>query len=216
MSNAEANDRMLREDVDGVIRAGLSPETEQRLGLLGQDVFEVVLRLAAEVARLEVEVGERIECGQCAGPMSLNPHPQAGEPATILEVGAMWVCIPCCVRGRHGWSGRAYKAEAEVADWRAGAVRAASEDCAGENHCSCVAVLRRVGGMCREALTDAEADVERLKAAWLSLQNEVQVMQDIRRSPGGQQAGVHPYVAVPPSVLNDLARRCRAALGGAR
>ncbi len=50
----------------------------------------------------------------CGGEMSKNPHPQAGKPEALLEVGAVYVCIPCTVRTRHRWADRALKAESEL------------------------------------------------------------------------------------------------------
>jgi len=50
----------------------------------------------AELASDEIPV-----CGLCGGPMTRNPHPDAGKPSTLLEVGTMWVCIPCLYRTRH-------------------------------------------------------------------------------------------------------------------
>lgn len=40
-------------------------------------------------------------CVTCGLPMARNPHPDAGKPARLLEVGAVWVCVPCTVLGRH-------------------------------------------------------------------------------------------------------------------
>jgi hypothetical protein len=57
---------------------------------------------------------ERLECGLCGGPVSRNPHPDAGKPSRILEVGAVWECIPCLVRARHSAFGRAQAAEQQV------------------------------------------------------------------------------------------------------
>lgn len=37
----------------------------------------------------------------CGRAMSKNPHPEAGLPAAILRVGAVWVCIPCLSRANH-------------------------------------------------------------------------------------------------------------------
>jgi hypothetical protein len=53
-------------------------------------------------------------CGWCKGPISRNPHPDAGKPATLLTVGAMFECIPCLTRNRHGWHQRATTAEADL------------------------------------------------------------------------------------------------------
>ena len=54
------------------------------------------------------------ECGICMGEMSHNPHPDAGNPPTYLEVGTRWVCIPCTVKSRHQWVERAMEAESRV------------------------------------------------------------------------------------------------------
>lgn len=51
---------------------------------------------------------------QCGLPMSRNPHPDAGRVDRYLDVGAVWVCIPCTVRTRHAWAGRAQQAQAVV------------------------------------------------------------------------------------------------------
>lgn len=50
-----------------------------------------------EVARFEAAAWI-CECGL---PMARNPHPDAGKPARLREVGATWVCVPCTVLGRH-------------------------------------------------------------------------------------------------------------------
>jgi hypothetical protein len=54
------------------------------------------------------------KCAFCGGVMSKNPHPNAGKPATILEVGAAFECIPCLVKSRHQWAERALKAETSL------------------------------------------------------------------------------------------------------
>ena len=54
-------------------------------------------------------------CGlRCREPMTQNPHPDAGKPATLLTVGAVWVCIPCTQLALHGWTKRALEAEAAL------------------------------------------------------------------------------------------------------
>lgn len=45
--------------------------------------------------------GEAVVCGLCGGPMSRNPHPKAGHPGSLLEVGATWMCIPCNRKALH-------------------------------------------------------------------------------------------------------------------
>ena len=52
-------------------------------------------------------------CIQCGGPMSRNPHPQAGKIPTLLVVGAVYECIPCLVNSRHSWRKMATAAERE-------------------------------------------------------------------------------------------------------
>lgn len=39
-------------------------------------------------------------CITCHGPLSKNPHPDAGKPSAVLEVGALYECLPCAVRAR--------------------------------------------------------------------------------------------------------------------
>ena len=56
---------------------------------------------------------EHAVCGLCGGLMSLNPHPDAGNPAKVVTVGATYECIPCNKKALHGWAKRAGKAEAE-------------------------------------------------------------------------------------------------------
>lgn len=63
----------------------------------------------------------------CGLEMSLNPHPDAGKSNRMLEVGTVWVCIPCTVKSRHGWSTRAMKAENELADLKKKAKRSESQ-----------------------------------------------------------------------------------------
>ena len=41
-------------------------------------------------------------CLGCGGPMSKNPHPDAGKRAVLNEVGERFVCIPCCERRANG------------------------------------------------------------------------------------------------------------------
>lgn len=42
-----------------------------------------------------------MQCGFCGRTMCRNPHPDAGKPSALLDVGAMWVCVPCIVKSRH-------------------------------------------------------------------------------------------------------------------
>lgn len=58
-------------------------------------------------------------CHKCGLPLSVNPHPEAGKPDHYLEVGCPKECIPCLVRGRHNWAGRAMRDAVDAARWRA-------------------------------------------------------------------------------------------------
>lgn len=53
-----------------------------------------------------------IQC-RCGLPQSENPHPDAGVPSRMLEVGTTYECIPCTVKSRHQWATRARAAEKE-------------------------------------------------------------------------------------------------------
>lgn len=55
-------------------------------------------------------------CGDCGLPMSRNPHPHAGEPSVLTEVGYVWVCIPCTVGTMGRWATRARRAEQALSD----------------------------------------------------------------------------------------------------
>lgn len=57
-------------------------------------------------------------CHKCGLPLSVNPHPEAGKPDHYLEVGCPKECIPCLVRGRHNWAGRAMKDAGDAARYR--------------------------------------------------------------------------------------------------
>lgn len=50
-------------------------------------------------------------CAFCGGPMSRNPHPDAGKPDRVMEVGALFVCIPCSFQSKRAaidhWKERA-------------------------------------------------------------------------------------------------------------
>lgn len=46
------------------------------------------------------------ECFMCGGPLSRNPHPNAGKPEWLSSVGATWVCIPCCMQACHNANSR--------------------------------------------------------------------------------------------------------------
>lgn len=53
-------------------------------------------------------------CHKCGMPLLDNPHPEAGKPEHVLEVGCQKECLPCTVLSRHTWAGRAQKAESEL------------------------------------------------------------------------------------------------------
>jgi hypothetical protein len=65
-----------------------------------------------------------MQCG-CGLTMTQNPHPDAGLPARVAEVGAVWVCIPCTVGALHRSSAARYRAEADLASAKARAREAA-------------------------------------------------------------------------------------------
>lgn len=41
-------------------------------------------------------------CVVCHLPQTRNPHPDAGKPSHLNEVGAMWGCLPCAERRANG------------------------------------------------------------------------------------------------------------------
>jgi len=55
--------------------------------------------------------GSAPACMHCGLAMTLNPHPNAGQPNWILTVNAKWVCIPCLTANRHRWAQRALRYE---------------------------------------------------------------------------------------------------------
>ncbi len=73
----------------------------------------MVTNYAKEILALFPD-GELPECGLCGGPMSENPHPEAGKPASLLTVGAAYSCIPCRQTALHGWAERATRAEGQL------------------------------------------------------------------------------------------------------
>lgn len=52
---------------------------------------------------------------RCGLPQTPNPHPDAGVPSRILEVGTTYECIPCTVKSRHSWATKARELEKECA-----------------------------------------------------------------------------------------------------
>lgn len=84
---------------------------------------------SAPAAAMETGIrGDAINhtCYFCAGPLSQNPHPDAGKPDKMLEVGLMYECIPCNRGLVHRYSERAYE-QRERAE-RAEAALAAVEE----------------------------------------------------------------------------------------
>src|ERR1035437_9352124 len=64
-----------------------------------------------------VTIKELRLCALCNGPISNNPHPNAGKAGVspdYLEIGTAEVCIPCTVKSRHQWTERAMKAEGKI------------------------------------------------------------------------------------------------------
>lgn len=64
-----------------------------------------------------------IVCAKCGSEMALNPHPRAGKADYMLEVGTMYVCIPCLVKSRHQWVERASRAEGQIENTRQSTLR---------------------------------------------------------------------------------------------
>lgn len=58
--------------------------------------------------------GEPRVCN-CGLPLVRNPHPDAGAPTMdILDIGYVWMCIPCTQKVLSAWSKRARVAEAAI------------------------------------------------------------------------------------------------------
>lgn len=102
-----------------VLHLAATPHEEDE----GEDVLEDLAEAAPRLARAliaqrgaDLDRAGRCTCGM---PMSRNPHPDAGKPTALLAVGASYVCIPCTVRGRHGWCEQASAAEREIDKARA-------------------------------------------------------------------------------------------------
>ncbi|WP_321953156.1 hypothetical protein [Paraburkholderia bannensis] len=55
-------------------------------------------------------------CHKCGLALTENPHPEAGKPDHVLNVGCPKECIPCLTLSRHSWYTRAMKAESELRD----------------------------------------------------------------------------------------------------
>jgi len=64
----------------------------------------------------------------CGGPLSRNPHHDAGKPGHTLTEGCVYECIPCTVKSRHEWAQRALKAETALRDQSSGQAPAAGAE----------------------------------------------------------------------------------------
>ncbi|SPR97391.1 hypothetical protein [Cupriavidus taiwanensis] len=58
-------------------------------------------------------------CHKCGLPRVDNPHPDAGKPERMLDVGCPKECLPCTVLSRHQWAQRAYAAEKRIRELEA-------------------------------------------------------------------------------------------------
>lgn len=100
-----------------------------RRNIRGPNVVELWNTRPALDHKVEAsEVGDMPAC-RCGTLLSRNPHPDAGEPSTVCEVGAVWECIPCQSLTLHKWSIRALDAEAELARARKDALEEAAKRC---------------------------------------------------------------------------------------
>lgn len=63
-------------------------------------------------------------CHKCGVPRVSNPHPDAGKPDRMLEVGCPIECLPCTVLSRHQWAQRAYAAEKRIRELKSRATEA--------------------------------------------------------------------------------------------
>lgn len=63
--------------------------------------------------RASAATTEPLTC-RCGLVMSENPHPDAGHPTKMVQVGATYVCIPCTMRALSGWASRAQRAERDA------------------------------------------------------------------------------------------------------
>ena len=93
------------------IRQSQIATSEQPTKLTAQEAQQLFVELAA--LRTQLEQAQPRECGLCGlETMVLNPHPDAGIPSRLLEVGAVWECVPCSRLSAHQWASRAWQAEA--------------------------------------------------------------------------------------------------------
>lgn len=120
-----------------------------------QEVFDIMCDRIRAVAQ-----GETL-CS-CGLPMTVNPHPDAGKPGALLEIGAMLVCIPCMTSSRHQWAARAQKAESRIAEITI------ERDEALRNFVNATPFSKdEVAKMCSdytETIAELEAEVDQLKA----------------------------------------------------
>ena len=85
-----------------------SAEVRKRIAALVEGCF-------AALDQMEQITADTVPgCQFCHTPMSRNPHPDAGTPSQLTQVGYVWECVPCLVRTRFEASRRANEAEADV------------------------------------------------------------------------------------------------------
>lgn len=65
---------------------------------------------------VEMPTAAPLTC-RCGLVMTPNPHPDAGLPSKVNDVGATYVCIPCTARALAGWGRRARLAEHDAAHY---------------------------------------------------------------------------------------------------
>ena len=97
-----------------------SAEVRKRIAALVEGCFAALDELeqtadpAAIMSAATPALGPAPRCVFCHTPMSRNPHPDAGTPSQLTQVGYVWECVPCLVRTRFEASRRAGAAEADV------------------------------------------------------------------------------------------------------
>jgi len=88
------------------------------VGDRNQRVIDALAEEAALIASTPSVAPAVPVCHRCDLPHVTNPHPEAGKPAYLLEVGCPTECLPCLVKSRHEWSLRASRAEKLVRDYQ--------------------------------------------------------------------------------------------------
>lgn len=151
-------------------QGGPGPALLEAVGLLlqacgavaaGGGASQLAPHVEAVRARL-AEVDEAPEC-RCGLVMTRNPHPKAGDPALLCQVGATYECIPCTAQALHNWSTRALAAERERDDLRRALERLASwEVPAAEVSWAEMSEAER---RCRNAMSDMKLEAGRALAA---------------------------------------------------